>query len=201
MAYTLNIPSAGQSLAATQNPIKTNFNAISSVFGIDHVTFNATGEGKHNKVTFPTLSGSAPAATELSLWSAVNATTSKNELYIRKNINPAGTLANIPFTASKMSNTAYSGCLNGWSYLPSGLLIKWGACAATTTAAITVNVAALSAGPSFTQVFSVYISPRAQTANFTAIQYSDASAPSGNFQILCQNVTLNTQIKYLVIGV
>lgn len=134
MALNINIPQANQTLAITQPLILNNFNAINTAFAVDHVNFNDPGQGKHNKITFP-VQAVVPvfAASDLGLFSFLNATTTKNELNVYK-ANNAG-YVNVPFTASVLSNSAPIQNGSGWSYLPSGLIIQWG----TVSVGITLN--------------------------------------------------------------
>jgi hypothetical protein len=53
--FTPTIPSASQTLAASQPLIQQNFNSTQTILAVDHVTFdNATG-GQHKQTTFPGL--------------------------------------------------------------------------------------------------------------------------------------------------
>lgn len=125
MALNINIPQANQTLSITQPLILNNFNAINTAFAVDHVNFNDAGQGKHNKITFPVqVLPIVIAVGDLALYSLLNATTTKNELNVYK-ANNAG-YVNVPFTASILSNSAPIQDGDGWSYLPSGLIIQWG---------------------------------------------------------------------------
>jgi len=64
-----------------------------------------------NSATHPAVTG-----TDLLIYNYLNTDTSAQELYVKKQA-ALGT-AGIPFTAKNMAN--------GWTYLPSGLLVKWG---------------------------------------------------------------------------
>jgi hypothetical protein len=129
MALNINIPQPNQTLAQTQLDIKNNFIFINTGFAFDHVEFNVTGAGKHNKITFPVQSP-APGFVDvgdLGLFSFLNATTTKHELNVYKANGPTPTgYVNVPFTASILSNSAPIQNGAGWSYLPSGLIIQWG---------------------------------------------------------------------------
>jgi hypothetical protein len=109
-----NVPLAGQSLGVTRVPINQNFATIDAIFSIDHVPYNTVGAGKHNKVTFP-LQAADPvvAATDFAIYSKANAL-GVPQLYM----NYSG-VGPYPWTDS-LTNT------NGWTRLPSGILLKWG---------------------------------------------------------------------------
>jgi hypothetical protein len=116
MAMTLNdVPKSGQSLGQTRVPINQNFQVIDAAFQVDHQGYNLTGQGKHNKVTFP-VQASAPvfAAGEMGLFNLLNPNTNVNELYVNQQ---DGTQT--PLTAGVNGST-------GWFFLPNGLLVKYG---------------------------------------------------------------------------
>lgn len=186
MAYTNNVPTASQTVSQTQSIIQANFMALSS-FG------NGYAELANQSVA-PTFTAGNDG-----LYTKTYATTSTNELFVHRQ-GLAG-LAEVPFTASKMSNTAAASCDNGWTYLPSGLLMKWGrTIAPSATVAITPTVT--SGGPNFSRVFRVFVTPQDPTAvNFTCGQKSSADNTSGNFNAYCANPSGTTAIIYMVIGI
>lgn len=187
MAYTSNVPQANQLISQSQPIINANFVALQS-FGNGYAELAV-------QVAAPSFTAGNDG-----LYVLNNATTTKNELYVHKQTQ-AGTI-DIPFTASAMSNVATASCINGWSYLPSGLLIKWGtATAAANPVSITPTVT--SGGPNFTKVFTVYVTPEdtSTNVNFSCGQKTAANDTSGNFDAYCANPSATTYIKYLVIGV
>lgn len=195
------IPQPGQSLGATRNLVLGNFNSIDEGFIVDHVDYNTAGQGKHNKITFP-VQNAAPmfAAGEEGLYNLLYATTGKNEIFVHKQ-NQAGTV-DIPFTASAMSNVVQANCVNGWSYLPSGLLIKWGQVARSGQNQ-NINVAGTSGGPNFNQSFQAYAVPFDTNAasNFIVRVNGQPNINSGNFLACSTGGTGTSSIVYLVIGV
>ena len=201
--FTPDVPQAAQRISDTQTPINDNFQAITELMGEDHINFNTNNFGRHKWVRFEALL--APGAfdpTELGVYNQVYAVyTGKNELYVHKQT--AGGTVEIPFTASKMSATAPASCLNGWSYLPSGLLIRWGSKAGTPATTLSIDTAAISGGPAFTTmaVFAM-ISGYSNSGGtpFSCVQ-TGLTAP-GVLNVKCSAaVQTNQGIKYLVIGV
>ena len=191
MPYNANIPQATDQLNNSQPQILANFQALTS-FGNGYADFPVQGVA-------PTLS-----AGDTGLYTLSNATTGANEQYIIKPSVNAPT--NVPFTASSMSYNTMANSVSGWSYLPSGLLVKWGLLAVTTNGSVPVNVASISAGPSFNYVFQALVTPYANVAgaNFTAIvQAASLTAVTGNFDVVSANSSVpnGTGISYLVIGV
>lgn len=124
--YDNTIPQASQRLKDSQPDLLENFQAIQELVEVNHVTFNTADFGKHKFVTFP-VQNPAPTfgATELGLYSFLNGTTAKNELYVNK-ISGA-TQKQIPMTASTLSaSSAPASGTGGWTYLPSGMFMTFG---------------------------------------------------------------------------
>lgn len=118
-----NVPLTGQSLNVTKVPINQNFSVIDTAFSVDHVSYNTTGQGKHNKVSFP-LQAVAPVflAGEEGLYNV--ALGGVSELYVHKQ-SAAGT-KEIPMTASTLSTSTPGSAVGGWTWLPSGYYETWG---------------------------------------------------------------------------
>ena len=196
-----NVPLAGQSLGVTRNPINQNFNTINAAFLVDHVEYATGGQGKHNKVTFP-VQAPAPAFLpgEEGLYNFLYPTTAKNELFVHKQ-NQAGTV-DIPFTASAMSNVLQANCVNGWTYLPSGLLVKWGKVArAGQNQNIPVN--ATSGGPQFNQSFQAYAVAfdTNNAGNFNVRVNGAPAINTGDFLVASTGGPGTCSKVYLVLGV
>jgi hypothetical protein len=140
-----NVPLAGQTLAVTRDPIRTNFNTIDTAFSVDHVAYNTLGQGKHNKVTLP-VQAVPPTAltTEVALFSRDSIFTGKPELFMRNGDN--GFI--YAFTDGLQATP-------GWSYLPSGILLKWGQ--STANGLTTFTYPTSGTIPAFQAVFAVLI--------------------------------------------
>ena len=164
MAYNPNIPQSTDFLSVSQGDILNNFTALSTYLNVNHVDFNGADQGKHKWVTFPVQSGNPPIvfnAGELAVYSFLSPVTGVNELYINKT-NQVTVVQNT-ITASILStSSAPANNSSGWSYLPSGILIKWGNGNANGNTAITFPVAATI--PVFNQVFSVQLTTYANSA-------------------------------------
>lgn len=172
-----NVPLAGQSLAVTRVPINANFATIDAAFLVDHVDYNVAGQGKHNQVTLPVQAASpGTLATEIAVFSRLSTLTAINEFCMRRQAN--GSV--IEMTSSLNSPT-------GWTFLPSGILLKWGAAASAGGATVfTYPVAATN--PVFNQVFVVLLQPEtAATAFVTAhgvANFNYTASGAGTFQYL-----------------
>lgn len=158
MAYNNAIPQPGDPLKVSQSQILGNMQEIATYFSVNHVGFGQLDEGKHNFLQMP-RQGVAPATgpTEVALYAALGASSAVSELVFRRENN--GTT--IPFTEG-------SNATQGWTRLPSGLVMKWN----------TVNVSAVNAdadvistialaGPVLTSAFWGIVVPLADPANLT----------------------------------
>lgn len=159
MAYNQNIPQATDALSQSQQDILNNFLANYNAFNVNHVTFNAGADmGKHKWLTLPQQASTPPitfGATEMALYSAQSPyNAAVNEIFINKT-NQA-TVVQIPSTASLLSVASDPGNnVSGWTYLPSGILLKWANGNANGNTAITFPVAADI--PVFTNVMSIQL--------------------------------------------
>jgi hypothetical protein len=158
MPYDPNSPAANQLLSVSQPIIQGNFAIIDTSFQVNHVAFNGgTDNGKHKYVELPVQLASPPIvfpAGEIAAYSFLNAITAVNELYVNKT-NQA-TVVQIPATASILSTSSNPGLnVTGWTYLPSGILLKWGQGTANGNTAFVFPVAANI--PVFTNVMSMQL--------------------------------------------
>lgn len=157
MAYNANIPQATDLLSQSQNDLLANFTAIATLVAVNHVQFNDADQGKHKYAEFPVQNAAPPivfAAGEVALYSFLNPITSQNELYVNKT-NQA-TVVQVPFTASLLSTNSNPGLnIAGWTYLPSGILLKWGSGTANGSTNFVFPVAATI--PVFTNVMSMQL--------------------------------------------
>ena len=121
MAYNAVIPLATDTLSQSQADIYGNFNYLNTYFAAanDHEPFNSGAlDGKHQKVTFPIAA--APAVVSagfIGMYAKLDAA-NRPQLYIN---NPVPGVQ-IPFTAGEKASP-------GWTYLPSGMIMKWGSAA------------------------------------------------------------------------
>jgi hypothetical protein len=145
MAYN-DTPLAAQAKNASQPLIRQNFQILQAYLQVNHETLSGVaGQGKHIKTEL--LNSAAHplvAATDVTLYNFLNATTGLQELYVKRT--GAGGIPGVPMTASLNA-------VNGWTYLPSGLLMKWG------TSAANGNTNVAYAGPAFTTVLTAQVSP------------------------------------------
>lgn len=118
MAYNNAIPQPTDKISASQSQILNNFAALATAFQLNHGAFDGPTQGQHKWLQMPD-NVAAPAAfnaTDLGLLNAVSALTSGQELHLRRGIDATN---GIPITAADKA-------FPGWTYLPSGLIVKWG---------------------------------------------------------------------------
>lgn len=188
-----NVPVPGETLLHSRDLINANFvTYIDAQFKVDHQEFNSGGNsGKHNKVTMPQQPAAPPAflANEMGFYVTNNISTAQSEIFIRRAPN-----TDIPFTAGSNS-------LNGWCYLPSGVLIKWGS-HDWTNPAISIDAITFAQGPAYTNIWNEQIT----------IQYPVIPGRLGNifsYSVPLQQITvildsppgaIPLTIKYFIIG-
>lgn len=190
----INVPLAGQSLGDTRVPINQNFATIGVAFIQDHVDYNAAGQGKHNQVTFP-LQAADPVitGTDFAIYSKNNAL-NVPQLYI--NYGGVGPYA----WTDSLTNT------NGWTRLPSGIVLKWGQGIAN---GLTNWVFPVGANvPVFTTIFQIFVCTAYNNVNDgdDFVRLNNFVAPWTNFNVYASHRTTvgaygPAPFNYLAIGV
>lgn len=209
MPYNQNIPQPTDQLDVSQVDLLNNFQAIKTLIDINHVTFDAVGQGKHTQVTLP--ENAAPTntgAAEGNIYSQESPLTGNTELYWQRENN--GT--RIEWTGR--SNTVTS----GWTRLPSGILIKWSTTSINAVDAnngvITVTWPVAATIPAFANQGIAFVNPMAdplnpaKDVNCIAYVYNVGNPLSVSFRLWRRNLfnTIGTdqgplQVSILAIGV
>jgi len=128
MAYLL-IPQPTDQLSVSQGQLLGNFVSADATFAINHGGF-VSGNGKHTKLQMPNqVTNTVPTlATEAGLYSAQGLTSGTSELFFVRQGYPGGApganASNIAFTET-MNGGAMANS-NGWTRLPSGIILQWG---------------------------------------------------------------------------
>ena len=196
-----NVPLSGQTLSITRVPINQNFSTIDTAFAVDHVDYNITGQGQHNKVSFPVQNPApAPQAGVLQLYSQLSTITNQPELVFA---HQAGSTA--PTAAQIVEFTSAGWANPGWTRLPSGILLKWHSgisMASVSTLAINLNTD-VAGSPNFTTVFAVYPSTTNPAANYNNIigikTLTGTTVTFAQFGLV--NPPAGLTIAYLAIGI
>lgn len=170
MPYNINIPQPTDKLSQSQADILSNFQAINTLVSVNHGTFGAADEGKHKFVQLPQQgSDTTTAAAEVALYAKNDTDTGNTELFFRR-----------PSNGAVISTTAASFTANGWTMLPSGIMLQWGS--------------ATMGGGSSQQDFAL---PRAFPTAILSVTATPNDTPSGNFTdiIMAIQALSTTQIR------
>lgn len=117
MPYNPAIPKANDIIKDSQKDILVDYMELNDWLAVDHYTFNDPNEGKHKQLTLPVQQEELPIGNNEGLIFCDTHLLFNDPLfitYIRQN--------NSSFTDFTSSQPERS----GWSFLPSGLLLKWG---------------------------------------------------------------------------
>lgn len=185
MAYLPLIPGAAQRLKDSQPQIQNNFAEIQTLITANHEDFNTANAGKHKFLQMPEqVASPTTAVNEGGLFTRQGTTTAVTELAWRRENN--GTVTEI--TAGSLGAT-------GWSYLPSGLLMKWGA-AASGSFPINLNLI----GPAYTTLYNVQLTVRGGgTAEYVIV--NNATTTAASLGITLGGVGAVTVIYWVTYGV
>lgn len=222
--WTPNTPQPQQTISSTTGLISNNFLAIQDWTNVDHVQINGAlnDEGKHNKVTLmnqPYVAGGgfAPSinlATGIGstgIYAAqdtVNTGPSRMWAVIPKKAGAAWVIANIPFTESTILFADPTATSDGYTWLPSGILIQYGSM--TVTLPNQANVPVVAPAVNFpiafpTQCFRIIVSPSIRSVNPKASICSAAIISLSQFQATACYTFVTTlsgteSFNYIAIG-
>jgi len=145
-----DVPLATDRISDSQATIRTNFNSIETAWNINHVAINNAGDpGKHAKVDFINeATHPVVAAGQMLLYNFVDPITTVNELYVKKE--GALATAGIPITSSLKATS-------GWTYLPSGILMKWGSAVTPAAGHFTFTFPVAPGIPVFNNIYSIQL--------------------------------------------
>ena len=194
--YISNIPQASQYIRATQQPIKSNFSAISELLNVNHVGFSdADNFGKHNFTSLP-LQGSAPAtsATEMALFSMAASSSNGIEIFYRYPSNGS---------TVQLTGAASGGNTNspGFAYLSPTVFMMWGN---TSVASSTSTVITFTSGGGFptfgSAPYQIYYQPNTNFSNYSNVQAYISASTSADFTLTVPNANYATSVYWLAIG-
>lgn len=176
MAYLSNIPQASDYQDASQPQLLENFTQLNTIFGIDHVTFNAaSNNGKHNKCTLTDQTAAVPvfAGTDTGIYSAndVASGTGRRELWFSSPQIGAPTYA---ITAGLRST-------NGWARIGGGVYLIWGSQTsdANTTTDTIINLSFCPAAGTILQVsLTEFPTSVSGTDNNYVVQLTNTAGPT-----------------------
>jgi hypothetical protein len=184
MPYNNAIPQPTDKRSKSQPQILANFKSIQDLFEINHGEFDATNQGKHIFLTLP-IQAADPiiVATEGALYSKTSAYTALPALFFRRGLAT-------PIEMTSRNKTNAGGEYKGWSYLPSGILMKyWGGLPVVGPCATYDVDFSLVGGPAFTKIFSTMVTIQTDFAENKTIYVKD-------YTLATQTVTLHTTLRY-----
>lgn len=191
MSYLPLIPAATDDPSVSQSQIQTNFSLLNSVFGVDHVNYTAgSNNGLHTKVTLVTAGDPAQSVAGPELYAksvSYPGPTTKAEVFFQR---ASGDGAGIVQLTQSFSAPVIAP--KGSTFLPGGVIIKWGTGAATVAG--TVNNFA-SAFPNVCWVADVYID--SSTVSSIHSVWVSAKSTTG---FTCKSDSGTLGIGYIAIG-
>ncbi len=149
MTFTGSIPQTGQSLGQTRDNIRDNFTNYNDTMSVNHVPPNGAGgypQGKHTFAEFVVQAQSPPTTTaEVALYSrSLGIPNGTPQLFLQKE----NQLVNTADIQMSRLDTGVLNAVNGWTFLPGGLIYQWGIFAFV-GAASSVNVVFATSNISF----------------------------------------------------
>ena len=193
MAFSNAIPQPNHQLNNSQQDLLDNFIAIQNLIGINHVNFNVAGQGKHTQVTLPEeVAPVNTAIDEANIYSQNSPLTGDTELFWQRENNGD----RIEWTGSREN-------INGWTRLPSNILIKWGTANSTGTA-FPVVFPVLADTPAFVGAF--FVMAVTISNNNAVVSVEPASLTTLQFIVNTFEVSefadpIASTIAYLAIGI
>lgn len=192
ITYNLGIPDAPNNPSDDQPLMKTNTNSINQWNDVDHYTFSNSNAGKHKQVQMPV--GILP----------VGLVPSEGTLYT-KTANSESALFYTPDASGneyRMTRTVTASfatfgiATNGWTFLPGGLLLKYGV-----IPNVTGTFSSFSPpGPAYTNAPSCIVLTVETTSTSTDSGALWKNASTTAFDLRLTNSTGNRDVSYIVIG-
>jgi hypothetical protein len=165
-SYIYNIPQPTDKLSISQGQILGNFTVLGAIAGNGTASSSSIndnpGQSGFNWIYFANQTSIPPVGSlftsgSVALYSAPDTFSTQNELYVNK-LNKSG-IVQVPLSASILGAVATPGSgSQGWTYLPSGVMIMWGTFASGSTSTGNFLVPVPAGFPYFSQIFNVQLS-------------------------------------------
>lgn len=183
--YNINIPLATNNPSADQPLMQINTNSINSLISIDHIGFNAPNGGNHKQVHLFEQVG-VPATLALFDTIYAQSVAGQGELFLTRGVTGVGIQLTGPYNAIQNQGT---------SFLPGGIILKWGIEANRFTNATAHSAGVINLVPPFPNAMfniqatliattNVTVEPRAVISigpiNNNSFGYVFNTNPSGN---------------------
>ena len=188
IAYKPGIPTASDLLSQSQDDILNNFAGIKTLVDVNHVTFDATNQGKHYFIQFPVqVPVPTTGAGEVGLYSQTSTLSGNPELVYA----PESAATPIEFTSSVQNE-------QGYAILPSGIIMKWGSGTVNANTTATVNFATGAGVPTYTTVYNAQAT-REGTTGDTGVLYVQSFTTSAI--TVFNTADASKKFYYSIIGV
>lgn len=197
--YNPNIPASNTNPSQDQPLIQQNFQTINTAFNLNHGQLDNAGiQGKHLFMQMPAqVSTPTTLANEGVLYTQTSTLSGLVELVYGRQ----STGTQIEFTSSLAAT-------NGWTRLPSGILLKWGQSINITgnNGGLQINFPSGATIPAFTTVFTGYITTfdSSPTPN-TFVYLTDINVAGTGFKVFVKQRTSSLDstgsFYYFFIGV
>lgn len=192
MAYNKGIPQEDDNPSQSQGLIEANFQEINTAFNLNHGNFNDPDQGKHKFLDLPDQSSPpTTGANEGAFYSQNSTLTGTTELVFRRESN-----------GDEIEFTGFLGADDGWTRLPSGILLKWGtgngSGISSTSFPIGANI------PVFTAVFSAQVTVKdtsSEPNSFATFRTVSITAISTFGSSRVSKSETDATFTYLVIGI
>lgn len=194
--FSTNVPRVTQKRSATQAPIQSNFQAISELINVNHVGFNDNvNYGKHNCTTLVFQDDPKTSSNEIAMYAkSTPGGPNAGEVFMR--YPSEGAIVQI--TGSSIGQAG--AFINGWSYLPGNILMKWGQATGIVPGANVILFPTSGSIPLFSSsVFTVYY-----TSNSTYTLTSPAAYINGITTtqfVLNVPTVMSSTISWMAIGI
>lgn len=155
MAYDKTQPLITNTGVEARTAIENNFDAISDFVEVDHVEFNGADQGKHNSMTMPEQAvAPTPQANEGALYCKESPSTATTALFFRNES-----------SGDEVEVTGAKKAVDGWAYLPSGLIMMWGGAVVGQGSDATATFVTGSGIPTLSKVYSVQVTISGDSTN------------------------------------
>lgn len=194
MPYQQNIPLATDQGSQSQADLLGNFQAIFTLIDEDHYIFGDPNEGKHKRVMLPAQAvPPVTGVTEMAFFAGPSIYTGNTELGYRRE----GNGAIVDCTSSEPA-------IAGWTFLPSGILLKWGQATTTNAGPDTIAFPVAANIPAFNNVYNIQLTPLQPGAvdSDVAVRLVGYTAADfdvwGSYRTVASNIAM--LFTYLAIG-
>lgn len=201
--YYNNIPQATDRISQSQGQILANFAELQTAFSANHVSLGTAlpPDGQHNVVSYALQAPgfAIPAVANIYTYKLNSTLTAQDELYMARYVAPASPYNfDVPITARQYT---IAPDVQGWTYLPSGMLMKWGDVNVVGGNAHIAFPAAATI-PVFNQAMVASVVPYSAAANLVSAKVSALSATHIDIQVtnIVTHAPQATHVFYIVLG-